>query len=466
MTKEQEKQLLEAIYDRLFDAITYQPSGGKNPFTAAETFIHFSKNAALDVKSFENPRTPSNPTGDMKASETFARMVDKVSPMSLEWENRNDSLQKQYTDIVNGANAETQPDPKAVATYKKAYDYLHPLVKSKNPFTDEVVEEPTDSPDWLKYRTNMTAYTAAIKAYRGGYNNYLDDLESSDEKVKRQADRKWQQDEPTLSSAITTAQQNLSFGNAKYVEQALAILDTSVNDGIRQALMTAREAVKEDRQWASSLGSGKWLFAYPSPANWTSSRESATQLKISGGNTKLRSNSTEHSFSVDTGLNYGLFAVKASAEGKFEHKNSSTDKDTVEISCDITKVDINRPWFSESIFKLPNWKTNLAEKGKISNGKLDSTNATNLLPMYPVAFVVASNIVIKAAFSHEDQEIIKQSLSTSVSASYGPFSISGKYGYGRSQDNSNADFQNGEIRVPGMQIIGWVSRLIPSSPQM
>ena len=51
MTSEQEKQVLQAIYDRLFDAITYQPSGGVNPFTEVETFIHFSKNAAVDAKS-------------------------------------------------------------------------------------------------------------------------------------------------------------------------------------------------------------------------------------------------------------------------------------------------------------------------------------------------------------------------------------------------------------------------------
>lgn len=48
MTQEQEKQLLQAIYDRLYDAITYQPAGGKNPFKGGETFIHFSKNAAVN----------------------------------------------------------------------------------------------------------------------------------------------------------------------------------------------------------------------------------------------------------------------------------------------------------------------------------------------------------------------------------------------------------------------------------
>src|SRR5690606_4299065 len=100
MTQEQEKQVLEAIYDRLYDAITYQPAGGVNPFTDAETFIHFSKNAAVDIKSFANPRTPSNPTGDLKTSEEFARMVDVVSPMALEWENTGAQLSKIYTDIV------------------------------------------------------------------------------------------------------------------------------------------------------------------------------------------------------------------------------------------------------------------------------------------------------------------------------------------------------------------------------
>ena len=141
MTQEQEKQLLEAIYDRLFDAITYQPSSGKNPFTEDETFIHFSKNAALDIKSFANPRTPSNPLGDLKTSEEFSRMVDQVSPMSLEWENSNNKLSQNYENIVKSANANTSTDEKAKQTYEKAYNYLHPVKTEKNPFTDEEVTQ-------------------------------------------------------------------------------------------------------------------------------------------------------------------------------------------------------------------------------------------------------------------------------------------------------------------------------------
>ncbi|HET8810569.1 MAG TPA: hypothetical protein VFM65_09950 [Flavobacteriaceae bacterium] len=467
MTQEQEKELLQAIYDRLFDAITYQPSSGVNPFKEAETFIHFSKNAALNKKSFANPRTPSNPLGDLKASEEFSRMVDQISPMSLEWQNSNNPLSTNYEEVVNGANADTEPDPKQVEMYNKAYDYLHPLKEEKNPFTDETVTKRTDGKDYVNYQANMDDYVAAIMGYRGAYNLYLDDLESKDEAVKSSADRKWQAKAPLLENNIKSAYRKLTAGNAKYVEQALTILNTTINDGIREAIEKAREAVGEDRKFSSSLGTGdKWLFSYPSPADWTDEKNpNFTELKISGGNTKLRSKSTEHSFSVDTNVNYGLWKVKASAEGSFEHSNSSADKDSVEISAKIAKVNIMRPWFSESLFRLGSWSNNMFKEGGVSNGKIDSSNASSYIPMYPVAFIVAKDISIKADFSHEEEEHIKESIKTSASVGYGPFSIGGSYGYGKTEDNFDSNFQNGEIKVPGMQIIGWVSKVVPYSPK-
>jgi hypothetical protein len=467
MTQEQEKQLLQAIYDRLFDAITYQPTGGVNPFTEAETFIHFSKNAALDKNSFANPRTPSNPLGDLKASEEFSRMVDQISPMSLEWQNSNNPLSKNYENVVNGAISSTTPDPKQEKMYNKAYEYLHPLKEEKNPFTDETVIARTDSQDYVDYERNMGDYVSSIMFYRNAYNLYLDDLESKDPAIKAAADRKWQSNAPLLENNIKVAYRKLTAGNAKYVEQALAILNTTINDGIRQTIVRAQEAVGDDKKFSSSLGfPDKWLFSYPSPANWTDENNpNFTELKISGGNTKLRSKSTEHTFSVDTNVNYGLWRVKASAEGNFQHSSSSADKDSVEISAKIAKVNINRPWFSESLFRLGSWSNNMLKKGEISNGKIDSSNASNYIPMYPVAFIIAKDISIKAGFSQEEEEHIKQSLKTSASVSYGPFSIGGSYGYGRTEDKLDSNFQNGEIKVPGMQIIGWVSKVVPYSPK-
>ena len=467
MTQDQEKQLLQAIYDRLFDAITYQPAGSKNPFTESETFIHFSKNAAVFPASFANPRTPSNPLGDLKASEEFSRLVDQVSPLSLEWENTGSRLSKIYKQIVESANVDIEPDAEAEKMYNTAYDYLHSEVKSENPFTHEVVVEYTDSPDYIAYEDNLDDYLKAIQTYRLAYNSYLDDLEDKDPDVRRKADRNWQVNALILENDIKKSLRKLSAGNAKYVEQALAILNTTVNNGVRRAVDVARNAVQDDRAFSSSLGMGdKWFLSYPVPANWTDENNPGfLKLKISGGNTKLRSRSTEHSFNVDANVNYGLWKVKTDAGGNFRHSNSSTDKDSVEITAEIAKVEIRRPWFLESLFRLQHWSTNLTNRGGISNGKIDSSNKNGLIPMYPVAFVVARNICIKADFSHEDEEHIKESARAGASVGWGPFSIGGSYGYGKTEDTFNSDYQNGEIRIPGMQIIAWVSRVVPFSPQ-
>lgn len=465
MTREQEKQLLEAIYDRLFDAITYTPAGGTNPFTESETFVHFSKNAALDPEGYKDPVTPSKPTGNMRASEAFSRMVDYVSPMEVEWNPTGSSLSKTFQLIVDSANADVKEDPKQKEIYDKAYNYLHPETTTTNPFTGETVTERTDSKDYVTYEANMEEYVNAITAYRLSYNVYLDALEDPDPEVRRKADREWQAKAPMLENAIKSAFRRLQAGNAKYVEQALLILTTTINDGIRRAIQMAQEGVADDRAFSSSMGiPDKWFLSYPIPGNWTDENpKSFTELHISGGQTDIRNKSAEHNFNMDTSLNYGLWKVKANAEGKYVHKNSSTEKDSVTISAKICKVQIMRPWFTDSIFRLSKWSTNLCGDGEISNGKIDSSNRENLLPMYPVAFVVAKDISIKADFSKEDKEIIEESYKPGASVGWGPFSIGGSYGYGNSSNTFHSDFQNGEIKVPGMQIIAWISRVTPRS---
>lgn len=85
--------------------------------------------------------------------------------------------------------------------------------------------------------------------------------------------------------------------------------------------------------------------------------------------------------------------------------------------------------------------------------------------MYPVAFIVARDIEITANFTKEDLEIIKQSASAETKVSYGPFSIGGSYKYGNEKEHSELEVSDGKLRVPGMQIIGWVSRVMPPSPK-
>jgi hypothetical protein len=475
MTKDQEMQLLQALYDRLFDLITYQPQGGKNPFTKDETFIHFAKNEAIYPAAFADALSPTNANGDYAAAELFSLMVDKVSPMTLEWQPTNSRLSKEYKMILEAANTYTQPSDEAKQAYNSAYDYLHPTITETNPFTKKEQTTKTDSQEYSDYLDNLDAYVEATKNYRTAYNDYIDALaaaeEAHDANDKKKAQRDWNAAEPALSNAIKKAQKNLLAGNGKWVEQALATLSTSINDGIRLALDSAKEDVANDRWSPSQTGKGDWLLTYAIPDNWYKDTPDAldnfSSLTISSSNTKTDSSSTSHAYTFGASYNAGLWSVSAESAGEFKDSQYHMNGDNVTISCKIAKVSIMRPWFNEFIFRSGNWYTNLKGSdatGYVSNGKLDSSNASNYIPMIPVAFIVARDITIKADFTEEDKKHISQSASAGAKVGWGPFSVGGSYKYGHEEDHTNASFQDGAIKIPGMQIIGWVSRLMPASP--
>ncbi|MDE6538182.1 MAG: hypothetical protein K2M13_09150 [Muribaculaceae bacterium] len=466
MTAAQEKELLEAIYDRLLDAVTYQPEGGKNPLQSDTTLLHFTNNAAVKTDSFTDLVTPSNPNGNLRHTEEFSRMVNVVPALSTEWFPGNDSLSDTYRFIVNSANSATEPDPKAVAAYEKAYEYLHPLTTIKNPFTGEETTERTDSAEYLAYEDNMDAYVTAITTYRASYNIYLDTVAAGTEEEKKKADRDWQVTAPRLENEIKKTFRQLQAGNGKFVEMALDILATTVNDGVRMALKCAQEAAADSCAMSSSLGfPSKWYMAYPVPGNWAhEDAKGFSEIEISGKDTTIRNKETSNTFSVDGTVNYGLWRVKADASGEFKHSKSEFDMNSVKIKAKVAKVQIMRPWFMESIFRLSNWTTDIAPgSGKISNGKIDDANKNNYLPLYPVAFIVAKDIEVEANFSHEDQEKISEAAKAGTSVGWGPFSIGGSYAYGKTDDHFHSSFRDGKLTIPGMQIMAWVSKIIPFS---
>lgn len=473
MTPEQEMQLLQALYDRLFDAITYVPQGGGvNPFGKKETFIHFTKNEALDPSAFADAWNPTNPNADLGASELFATMVDKVSPLSLEWTPKDQPLSRTYKSIVDGMNeaSAARPSQAAIDAYNKAKAYLEKT--EKNPFTGK---ETTggQSDEYQAYLKNLTALTDAYTDYASRYNTYVDDVVDAegakDENAKKRAQREWNTEEKSLRREISNAQANLTAGNSKWVQMALDTMNTTINDAIARAITSAQAQVADDQFNAGTAGAN-WLLTYANPTNWHDPKatENFSELTISSKSKVDDKSTTSHAYTFGASYGGGLWGVSAESEGKFTNTQHHMKADEIAIKCKIAKVSIVRPWFDETLFRSDNWFTNLKGEDEtlyISNGNLDSTNADKILPMYPVAFIVARDIEITANFTKEDQEIIEQSAKAGAKVSYGPFSIGGSYEYGNKTEHFESQVSDGKLRVPGMQIIGWVSRVMPASPK-
>ncbi|WP_347265873.1 hypothetical protein [Paracoccus sp. (in: a-proteobacteria)] len=465
-----------AIYDRLFQLITYEPEGSHiNPFGKKETFIHFAKNEAMQPKAFKGMWTPTNVNADLGASELFANMVDKVSTLSLEWLPKDQPLSATYKSLVDGMNeaASARPSKEAVEAYNKASAYLN--VTATNPFTGKPDGATTPSPDYAAYQKNLDELTGAYEDYQTAYNGFVDDVAAAekkgDEDAKRKAQRDWNASEKSLRRDIKRAQDAITQGNGKWVQMALDTMNTTINDALARALEQARERVADGQFNASGAPGGTpWLLTYGSPVDWheDAGASNFSEFTITSDHKVEDNSATSHAYNFSASYNAGLWGVKAKSEGKFEDKRHHMKGEKVAISCKVAKVSIVRPWFSELLFRSDNWYTNLGradEKEYVSNGTLDSSNADKLIPMYPVAFIVARDITIEADFSEEDKSIISQAVSAEASVSWGPFSVGGGYKYGSDKEHLETSLESGKLRIPGMQVIGWVSRVMPACPR-
>jgi hypothetical protein len=455
MDQATEVKVMEALYDRLFQAVTYAPAGQQAQFDKKTTFIQFAKNEALNPADFANPVSPVNPGGSLNSSELFSRMVDIQPALDADYAPTANMISGTFSNIVNGANTKLTNDADQLALYDKAYNYLNKTVTITD-FTGASTTSVQPTAVYNTYLNNQTAYIAALCAYRTAYLGY--DL------TKIADQRSWQANEPLLSNAVTSAYNTWRAQGAAQVEQALAALASSINNIVSKAIMDSQAMMKSSAM-ASSLGNPQpWYLAYGTPTNWydPAALPNFSTLTLKSDNLTKTADSSYTDYSSGVSASWGLWSVSASVSGHHADSHSHMNADTFALSAKIAVVQINRPWLNDLIFKLKGWSLKGQPAGSISNGAL-AGNASNMLPIFPTAFIVARDIAITANWTTEDKSHVEDSISTKASVGWGPFSINGSYSHGSSSDYFNSTFNGGTLNIPGIQIIGWVNEIVPSS---
>jgi len=457
MNEENEKRVLAALYDRLYQAVTHTPSGMSAAFDRATTLVQFSKNEPLNPDDFDNAATPANPNGDLNTAESFSRMVDVVPAVQAEFAPGSSTLSSTYRGIVDGANSAVTTDPQQQEIYEQAHRFLNESTTIKDFRGDEITAY-RNSAIYQAYLDNQVAYTAAVSAYRTAYLGY--DLSKIDEQ------RKWQANEPPLGNAVRQAYSTWRAQGAAEVEEALAAIDTSINSAIRNVLEDARQAVAPQSGMAPSLAGGEpWYMACALPTNWY--EESAvvnfSTLTLSSAYLDAEAHSNYTAYGGGASWSAGLWSVGGSVSGSSGSSNFHMDASSITLTARLGVVRILRPWLRGAIFRMGSWFMDSQGKHGISNGKLEG-NAMSLLPLIPTAFVVARDIEIAADFSSEDRRHVESAISTSVRVGWGPFSVSARYSHSRSDDYFHSTFDGGALKVPGIQIVAWISEIVPASP--
>jgi hypothetical protein len=436
MTPEMAQRVIGTMYDRLFDVVTYQPPGGAPFNNPSRTFLHLSKHEAISPNDFSNAKSPLKPTGDLGQAEAFSAMVDAIPEFRTEYAPRGGTrVSSAYGTIVMGANSNDPTTTEAGARYEKALQHLRgPLAA-----------------DYAVYTEAKSALEAAYIAYRTTYNGF--DLTDP---VQQSA---WTAAERGLKANIEAARRKLALTRAAEIEELLQTLEQTRNSAIRIALDRARAT------WNAS--ESDWQLSYANPSNWAEDAGATNFTEFSLSSSSLKTSLSERftSYGGSGSFGLGLWSFGAGASGSEQFTRSQMNAETFSLTAKIATVRIQRPWFDDTLFYLSKWSVGGIPAGHISNGRM-AENDNGVLPLIPVMFIVARDVKIAAQITAEEREIIAKSFTARGSVGWGPFSVSGNYSHSSREEYFKSQVDEGGIVIPGIQIIGWVSSLVPAAPPL
>ena len=448
-----EQKVLESLYDRLFDAITYAPPGRATGLDAKPVML-MAKNLVLNPDDFTNALSPINPgtKANQNAAQAFSAMVDAIPDVSQAplWVDSGRKVSETYINAVKGANTANQPDPNQQKIYNQAFNYLNVNQTIAN-FDGTSTTTLQPSPIAQTYDDNESAYISAITGYRTAYNGY--DLSQPADQ------RQWNAVAPGLQNLVDKTWNQWTRQGKQQVEQAQNALQSTINDAVAAAIAQAQGLVQDSRLLPGALPTDPgWLLSYGMASDWMDASSDAAQLTLRSSYLNQTSSAEATSYSSGAGASWGLWSVGGSYSHSDEQSNSHMDASDFTLTAELIQVRIMRPWYNPLLFSMKDWWVNGYDAGGLS--------ADTVMPLVPTSFVVARNVAITANFSAQDQSHFAESTSASTSVGWGPFSVSGSYSHSDSNDSFHSTFDGGTLRLPGLQVLAFICTALPSAPPL
>lgn len=273
MDPQAEQRVLATLYDRLFDAISYNPQGGST-IDRSNTRLMMAKNFVLDPADFANAASPLNPgpNADYTKAKAFSDLADPLPDLSaVEWISAPNPLSGTYPTIVNGANATSKPDPEQQKKYNAAYGYLNVTTKIQN-YDGSFTESVGPSPIAQTYNDNQSAYINAVGGFRIAQNGY--DLSNPADQ------RAFNAVAPGLQNTVDQAWNKWNREGKANVEQAQNAMASSINDAVSAAITQAQQLVSPGHMQAALPGGNPWLLSYGQPVNWMDPKLKGSMLTL------------------------------------------------------------------------------------------------------------------------------------------------------------------------------------------
>jgi len=186
-----------------------------------------------------------------------------------------------------------------------------------------------------------------------------------------------------------------------------------------------------------------WYPVYATPVDWydTSDPERFSEITLD----LIGEETDDGPYRVLKGGTNILSSLTQSGSGLSVPIDQGTSLKSIKLK--YLEVRLNRPWLSFEVFNLGGWFIEGQNSGYFSSGSFDIN--PGVIPLITTSMLVAIDVELAAEWSMKDQQAIDEAKRKGKRISVGPFVA-----------HLEPDSE------PELHVIGWVSQLVPLSPQI
>lgn len=356
--------------------------------------------------------------------------------------------------IINGANG-IAPDLELNEEMKKAVEKAKAVLMT--PEGDATVE-------YERYEEYREEYQDAVRTRNQQFANALSDP------MRLQM---WPIQGKTFQDDVDFAWDKWqSRGFKQEIEEANAVLSSQGIDP--SILLIARAKRKYENSLVNIPQIGNIPYTFMTPSKWYSPTSMSGWNLYSKSDFHFESHFESKSKKTKAGGGFSLGFFRAAGRGASEKEKTSLNIETegLQIEFEYAVADINRPWLDTTLLNLDNWfLVGDYPKKCISDGtfnqqfKQNDPNEMLFMPSAVTSIILARNVKIKWKKTKKDIKTLKEAVEGGGVVGIGPFIAGASHSSKKSKRDFTFDSNFEGITINGVQLIGYVSTIMPGSPK-
>jgi len=406
---------------------------------------------------------------------SFANLIDFIPDVGgiydgreqdTVWRTSQARLSYMYGETLKFAKVvSTDLTPAEKAQLERFRGLLAITKKRVNPFTGEDEEVTEPSPVMVSYSEKMEAYiNAALE-----YNAAREAAQVATGPEGRAAVAYWTNNASLLRLRVKAAKDAWTAqGYRNDVDRMNAYIAQTTQ---RDMLLWKQKLIENfEEADVESIDRGHFKYTTLVPASFATNRG---WTKFSTSHTSVNSSSSyaSTSWGGSAGLNLGFFSIGGGVSSSERKYSSNFAISEFQLSFELTQAGIVRPWFYPEFFMNKGWDLppgcGWHYPAKPSDGVGKPPNGPKgTLIGYPTSMLFARNVKIVSKDFVSAYKEYSKSLSAGASVGWGPFQISGHYSNAESGRSFSSTSDATTLTVPGLQVLGFINRLIPKSPDL